>query len=213
MVKEGKIRKQKKLPTIKDDEVPYGLPGGWEWVRFGNVMHLIMGQSPPGTSYNKVGNGVPLINGPVEFGPKPLSKTIINQYTTSPNKMCKKGDLLLCVRGSTTGRTNIAGYDGCIGRGVASIRAYMYQQYLYLFILSKREHLLHLGRGIAFPSIKKDMLKLLLCPLPPLPEQKRIFTKYKKLMSLCDQLEANIEQSQKHSGKLLNAVIHEVLTG
>ncbi len=77
-----------------------------------------MGQSPPGDTYNENNEGVPLINGPVEFGPDPFSETIIGKFTTAPSKMCKKGDLLICVRGATTGRTNIAGFDACIGRGV-----------------------------------------------------------------------------------------------
>ena len=62
-----------------------------------------MGQSPP-SSYNKDKKGIPLINGPVEFEQDPFSKTVINQYTTKPTKMCEPGDLILCVRGSTTGR-------------------------------------------------------------------------------------------------------------
>ena len=45
--------------------------------------------------------------------------------------MCKEGDLLICVRGSTTGRTNIAGFDACIGRGVAAIRPFIFDKYIH----------------------------------------------------------------------------------
>ncbi|WP_062399214.1 restriction endonuclease subunit S [Methanogenium cariaci] len=119
LVKEGgTIKKQKVLPPVDLDEVPYELPeGGWVWTRLGDVSEIVMGNSPPGTTYNSTGNGCPLINGPVEFSFGPFGKTIETKYTTAPTKMCRKGDLLLCVRGSTTGRTNVAGFDSCIGRG------------------------------------------------------------------------------------------------
>jgi type I restriction enzyme S subunit len=79
---------------------------------------------PPGETYNKFGEGIPMINGPVEFSEGPFGKTVVNQYTTAPTNLCEEGDLLLCVRGSTTGRTNIAGFKACIGRGVAAIRPF-----------------------------------------------------------------------------------------
>jgi type I restriction enzyme M protein len=95
----------------------------WPRVRLGDAAEIIMGQSPPGESYNKDGIGIPLINGPVEFDNDQLGQSKVIQYTSQPTKLCKKGDLLVCVRGATTGRTNIASVDACIGRGVAAIRA------------------------------------------------------------------------------------------
>jgi type I restriction enzyme S subunit len=77
-----------------------------------------MGQSPPGETSNITGEGIPLINGPVEFTEGPFGKTVVNQYTTAPTNLCEEGNLLLCVRGSTTGRTDIAAFRACLGRGV-----------------------------------------------------------------------------------------------
>ena len=77
----------------------------WPLVKLGDFCEIVMGQSPSGTTYNKDGNGVPLINGPVEFGPEAFSETLITQFTTAPTKMCQKGDLILSEgsEGSTTG--------------------------------------------------------------------------------------------------------------
>ena len=50
----------------------------WPMVELGDVCEIVMGQSPPGETYNTDGQGVPLINGPVEFGPEPFSKTVVN---------------------------------------------------------------------------------------------------------------------------------------
>ena len=81
-----------------------------------------MGQSPKGENCNNTRQGIPLLNGPTEFGqncPDPI------QYTTEIRKKCLKHDLLFCVRGSTTGRMNWADQEYAIGRGLALIRHIM----------------------------------------------------------------------------------------
>lgn len=147
---------------------------GWRQLPLGNAAEVTMGSSPPGESYNDEGKGVPLVNGPVEFSEGDFGFTIQGKYTTEPTRICRTGDLLLCVRGSTTGRTNIAGFDACIGRGVASIRAREDQRFLNHFIRTQRQRLFALGNGSTFPSITQEQLVSLQVPLPPLPEQKRI---------------------------------------
>lgn len=92
---------------------------GWQRTKLGDMADLVMGQSPDGSTYNKTGNGLPLLNGPTEFGddhPTPA------QWTTNPKKRCQPDDLLLCVRGNTTGRMNRADQVYALGRGVAAIR-------------------------------------------------------------------------------------------
>ena len=139
----------------------------WPMVKLGEFCEIIMGQSPSGTTYNKVGNGVPLINGPVEFGPESFSETLINQFTTAPTKMCQKGDLILCVRGSTTGRMNIAGYSGCIGRGVAAIRSRTSQKWVNYVIHTLRDQIYRLGSGSTFPNVSRISIAEFPIPVPP----------------------------------------------
>ena len=115
----GLVRVQASAPSEMGE---FPIPQSWRWVRLGFVTNVLMGQSQPGETYNQRKEGIPLINGPVEFSEGPFGITVLNQYTTAPTKLCKKGDLLLCVRGSTTGRTNVAGFDACIGRGVAALQ-------------------------------------------------------------------------------------------
>ena len=146
----------------------------WPMVQLREVCDVVMGQSPPGHTYNVNGQGVPLINGPIEFGPDPFSQTVINQYTTEPTKMCRRGDLLLCVRGATAGRMNIAGYAGCIGRGVASIRSDKSQSWVNHVVNSMRDQIYRLGAGSTFPNIKKKDLANLPIPFPPLETQRAI---------------------------------------
>src|SRR5450432_4311407 len=129
------------------------MKAGWVTKKLGEVCEIIMGQSPDGDSYNVIGEGAPLINGPVEFSPGAFGKTTRTKFTTAPSKLCRKNDLILCVRGSTTGKMNIAGFDACIGRGVAAIRAKEYQPWINYFIRSKRNDIYSLGTGATFPNI------------------------------------------------------------
>lgn len=146
----------------------------WPFQPLGKISDIIMGQSPSGETYNKEGIGLPLINGPVEFGPYPFSKTVIKQYTSAPTKLCKKGDLILCVRGSTTGRMNIAGYDGCIGRGVAAIRSKNFQFWINFVINVFHEKIYRLGSGSTFPNVTSKTLASLMIPMPPQDIQSQI---------------------------------------
>ena len=120
--KAGERKKGCELLSVPDSNANFPAPTGWARKTLGTVANVVMGQSPPGDTYNKSGEGVPLLNGPVEFSPEPFGQQLANQYTTAPTNFCEKGDLLICVRGSTTGRTNVAGFRACIGRGVAAIR-------------------------------------------------------------------------------------------
>ncbi len=92
--------------------------GEWHEVTLGDVADIVMGQSPPGDTAS-VDNGLALLNGPTEFG---SYHPIPTQFTTDARKYAQPGDILFCVRGSTTGRMNWADQEYAIGRGVAAIR-------------------------------------------------------------------------------------------
>jgi type I restriction enzyme S subunit len=189
------------------------IPPSWKWVRLGFVTNVIMGQSPPGVTYNTHREGDPLINGPVEFSEGAFGITALNQYTTAPTKRCKKGDLLLCVRGSTTGRTNVAGFDACIGRGVAALQPLYADKFIRLFVWASREQIIEMGRGIAFPSVSRQQIEDLPTPLPPLAEQYRIVAKVDELSALCDKLETRLAANSTTRQQLLQSVLQEALGG
>ena len=184
----------------------------WSIKRLSEVAEIQMGQSPKGSSYNISGEGVPLINGPVEFGETPFSRTKRTKFTTEPTKMCREGDLILCVRGSTTGRMNIAGYDSCIGRGVASIRSEKYQDWINFFIHVNRETIYRLGSGATFPNVSGSMLAKLEIPIPPESEQKRIVAIMDEAFEGIDRAIANTEKNLANSRELFESYLNAIFT-
>lgn len=132
---------------------------------FDDVAKIVMGQSPEGDFVNKEGLGEPLLNGPTEFGlfsPTPV------QWTTTPKKMCEDGDVLFCVRGSTTGRMNFANQRYAIGRGLAAIRARRkhYHWCIKLLLDQYMQDILASATGSTFPNVCSDMISKLKIVVP-----------------------------------------------
>lgn len=146
-----------------------------------DIAEIIMGQSPEGESYNKEGIGVPLINGPTEFGE---THPITIQWTNKPTKYANNNDLLLCVRGSSIGRMNLANDTYCIGRGVAAIRplnAEVNSDYLYFLIEKNVTRILKNSTGSTFPNLSGAELKSFPIAIPNLNEQQLIGAFFRKI--------------------------------
>jgi type I restriction enzyme S subunit len=160
----------------------------WDWATLSQIAEIVMGQSPSGDTCNKEGKGIPLLNGPTEFGsyhPHPV------QYTTDPKKYAQTGDLLFCVRGSTVGRMNWAEQKYAIGRGIAAIRPCKYGKlapFIRALIELHLPQLLAATSGSTFPNISSNQLHNLPVYLPPLPIQRRIAD---ILGALDDKIEVN----------------------
>ena len=149
------------------------LPKGWTIGVFKDLAYIEMGQSPEGSTYNSDMVGMPLLNGPTEFTERYPRKI---QWTSKPSKICNEGDILICVRGSSTGRINISNDRYCIGRGVAAIRGNdksltLFLEYLIQYVVQK---ILILSSGSTFPSVDKATLSTIPISIPPLPEQQKI---------------------------------------
>ncbi len=200
--------------TPKELQELINLPHSWKWVKVESIADVSMGQSPPGESYNTNGNGIPLINGPVEFGPSPFSKTLLKKWTTSPTKMCKEGDLILCVRGSTTGRQNIAGFDACIGRGVASISAiYVSQRYIAYYFHFSEGKIFNMGTGTTFPSISNEQISSYPIPICALDEQHQIVQELESRITLIENLEKSISIGYRKAEAFRYAILKKAFEG
>lgn len=147
------------------------LPEGWEWKRLGDVAELIMGQSPPGDTYNEIDQGMPFLQGKSEFGD--ISPEHV-KYTTKPLKIAPTGSVLMSVR-APVGDVNIAGIDYCIGRGLASLSLHEGENVFLFYVLNYFKNKIEKrGTGSTFKAITKSKLHEFKIPLPPLETQRKI---------------------------------------
>lgn len=130
-----------------------------------DIARVTMGQSPKKEFVSSTQEGLPLLNGPTEFGsshPTPV------QWSTSFSKTAEPGDILFCVRGSTTGRMNWADQQYAIGRGIASISAINPQErhFVRAAIDLVLPELLAAATGSTFPNVSRLQLSELPVALP-----------------------------------------------
>jgi type I restriction enzyme S subunit len=141
-----------------------------DW-RTGNLpeeFEFIMGQSPPGSSFNENGVGVPMFQGNADFGFRFPNERI---YTTDPTRFAKKFDTLISVR-APVGAQNMALNDCCIGRGVAAFRYKLIKDgYTYAYF-KLRSLMVEIKKfddeGTVFGSISKSDFEALEIVIPPL---------------------------------------------
>lgn len=177
------------IPLLTDTS-----PKGWRIVRLGDVCTITMGQSPEGASYNNKGIGEPLLNGPSEFG---VRHPVAVQWTSQPVRFAEPGDILLCVRGATTGRKNMADGRYCIGRGLAAIRGKdgaAATEFLWFLLDVIVASLLANSAGSTFPNLPGEKLSQLPIALPPLSEQRHIAAILDDQMAAVERARAAAEQ-------------------
>ncbi|WP_213819011.1 restriction endonuclease subunit S [Garciella nitratireducens] len=211
LIREGKIRKPKKLPPIKEEEKPFAIPEGWEWVRLGEIALIKMGQSPKGDTVND-NEGMEFHQGKVYFGEKYLNKS--DKYTTNPKKVAQSGDILLSVR-APVGTINITDREVCIGRGLCAISGLgnIIKTYYFYTILALEEYLIKKATGTTFLAVTASTVNEMIIPLPPLAEQKRIVEKVDKLFALIDELDSNKEDLLEVINLTRNQVLQEAIQG
>lgn len=142
------------------------------YVALSEVAKIIMGQSPPSSTYNSEGNGLPFFQGKADFGDiYPRARV----YCSKPNKIAESGDILITVR-APVGPTNLNRERSCIGRGLAALRVgiNLDRNYLFYFLRYYEPQLAKAGTGSTFTAISREDLENIKFPLPPLPEQQRI---------------------------------------
>jgi type I restriction enzyme S subunit len=173
------------------EEYTYQLPKDWKWEKLGEVCNIIMGQSPPSTSYNTDGIGLPFFQGKAEF--TELYPTV-EKWCNAPNKIAEPNDVLLSVR-APVGTTNIANLRCCIGRGLASIRFENYK-YAFYFLRSIQQKLDSKGTGTTFKAISGETIRETWIPIPPKPIQQVIVSKIEELFSELDKGIENLRTAQ-----------------
>ncbi len=161
--------------------------------KLGSIARIIMGQSPPGTTYNEVGEGLPFYQGVVDFGNRYPSRRV---YCTAPTRIAEPGDILFSVR-APIGRVNIATEHCSIGRGLAVVRPHdpNDREFVEFVLCAGTSHLWDMfeGGGSVFGNARRDDLESLEIVWPAVQERRAIAT---ILGALDDKIELNHQMNQ-----------------
>ncbi len=194
LIKDGKIKKEKPLPEITEDEIPFEIPSSWKWVRLSEVINVRDGthDSP---KYRET--GIPLVTsknisgGRLDFSNvKYISREDANKINERSN--VDSGDILFAMIGSI-GNPVIVKKDRefCV-KNVALFKNYdkskMCIEYVYWFLYREQYVMKKNASGGVQSFISLKVFRNYLFPLPPLEEQKRIVAKIEELLPYCDQL-------------------------
>lgn len=187
------------------------LPLGWKWATVNEVSHVVLGQSPPGSSYNDVGHGIPFFQGKAEFGsfyPK------VRKWTTEPKKQAAAGSVLVSVR-APVGPTNIAPFDCAIGRGLAALHPLggIGTEYLLWAMRHTDNALTRQGTGSTFDAVTGTQLKTHYLPISPLDEQVRIIDAIEEHFSCIDAVESAAQTALIKLDTLRRTVLTAAFSG
>ncbi len=181
----------------------------WIEAELGEICNINMGQSPPSTTYNDRGDGLPFFQGKAEFT---LLHPKVKKWCNKPKKIAEVEDILLSVR-APVGATNIANVKCAIGRGLAAISYKPCMLFVLYFLKLIEKKLDEQGTGTTFRAISGAILKSQKIPLPPLPEQRAIVAKIEELFSELDNGIANLKAAKDKLEIYRQAVLKKAFEG
>jgi type I restriction enzyme S subunit len=217
LVIDGKSRKEKGLPNIKEEEKAFNLPGGWCWARLGSVIEFVNGYAFSSSDFCEIGIGVVKI-GDISDGE--IHSSSMSRVPASvvadldSNLKVRPGDMLIAMSGATTGKIgfNKLNETFYLNQRVGKISPILVsEQFLCVDLNTKVVENLRKSAGSAIPNLSTEQIKKIVLALPPLAEQQRIVAKVDELMALCDQLETHLANTESESLRLLEAVLQEAL--
>lgn len=206
LISEKKVKKEKSLPEISADEIPFDIPDNWRWCYVGDLFLHNTGkaQNSSGSTNGTIRKFITTSN--LYWGEFDFTKVKEMPFTDTELERCtvKKGDLLVC-EGGDCGRSAVWDYDEevCIQNHVHRLRPYrdvnIYYFY-YLFYLYKNTGRLR-GRGVAIQGLSNEAIHKVVLPLAPLEEQHRIVAKIEELLPYVDRYATAYEKLEQFNAK------------
>lgn len=193
LIKEGKLKKEKPLAPIADEEIPFDIPENWKWARVGSIGAWGAGSTPSRTNSSFYGGDIPwlktgdLTDGDVDTIPEKITQLALDKCSLKVNPV---GSVLIAMYGATIGKLGILTVPATTNQACCACSVFngMFNKYLFYFLMSRRDSFTKIAVGGAQPNISKEKIVNSLIPLPPLSEQKRIVAKVEELLVLCDKL-------------------------
>jgi type I restriction enzyme S subunit len=221
LIQERKIKKQKPLPPITKDEIPFEIPENWVWCRLREISVIGTGATPltSNDAYYKNGT-IPWITSSATnnlFVESPEQYITEKALKETNCKIYPAGTLVVAMygQGKTRGQVTELMFSAATNQACATITLHMndffLRKFVKLFFQKIYLEIRELAQGGAQPNLNMSKVSNTIIPLPPLAEQQRIVAKLDELMQYCDKLEASIKESQSQNELLLQQVLREAL--
>ena len=191
-----KIKKEKSLPPITDDEKPFEIPDTWAWCRLGEIGQWGSGATPSkaNRAYYQGGKIPWLVTGDLTDGdvtdiPGRITDLALEETSVRLNP---PGSVLLAMYGATIGKLGILQVASTTNQACCACQTMpgLYNRYLFYYLLSQRRAFQKRGEGGAQPNISKEKIVVTPFPLPPLAEQKAIVERVDELLKIVDAMKA-----------------------
>ncbi|ECJ2256215.1 restriction endonuclease subunit S [Salmonella enterica subsp. salamae] len=214
LVKDGKIKKQKPLPPISDEEKPFELPSGWEWCRLTDIGELARGKSKhrPRNDPALYANGeYPLVQtGDVarSGGCICTFSAMYNEVGLHQSRLWSKGTLCITIAANIAD-SGILEFDACFPDSVVGFTPYDKEIpviYFHYFMITIKSSLEKFAPSTAQKNINLDVLSQVFVPCPPLKEFLRIVGKTKMLLKQCEQIKLYFKSAQQTQLHLADAL-------
>ncbi|WP_295334355.1 restriction endonuclease subunit S [Flavobacterium sp.] len=223
LIAEKKLKKEKELPPITNEEIPFEIPEHWAWCRLGEICLKITdgthhsptntqsGEYKYVTAKNIKDEGIDLSN--ITYVNEKVHKEIFSRCNP------EKGDILYIKDGATTGIVTINNldeeYSMLSSVALLKLSNSLFNKYLMYSMRSPFYYQATRNEmyGVAITRVTLEKIKNAIIPLPPLNEQEQIVAKLEELMTFCDGLEKSIKESQRYNELLLQQVLREALQG
>ena len=211
LLREKRIKNDKPLTKVSEDEVTFEVPRNWTVVRVGEIGSWSAGATPSRSHPEYYGGNIPwlktgdLNDGDIINIPECITEEGVKHSSVRLNPI---GTVLMAMYGATIGKLGILQIEATTNQACCACICYegMWNKYLFYYLLSQRKNYIAMGAGGAQPNISKEKIINSVIALPPLAEQKRIVAKIEELMPF-------VEQYATASTKLnkLNATFPEMM--
>ena len=199
LIQEKKIKKEKPLAEISEDEIPFDIPESWKWARLSSVIELQSGQDMTPDKYNADHVGIPYITGASNIT---NGDVLINRWTESGKAFAYKGDILFTCKGTVGTMAVLQEPKVHIARQIMAIHPIGSISVYYIqIVLDTLVSSLKAAAKSIIPGIAREDILTSLISLPPLAEQMRIVAKIEKLLPLVDRYAASYRKLEQFNVK------------
>jgi type I restriction enzyme S subunit len=194
LIAQKKIKKEKALPDIKEEEVPFDIPENWRWEKVGNICDCGAGATPTRSDRRFYDDGTifwlktgELTDGYIYQCEEKITHLALEKCSLRLNK---EGDILIAMYGATIGKLGIVTFPLTTNQACCGCSPYkgIYNLYLFYYFMSAKKVLIGKAEGGAQPNISREKIRNSLIPLPPIEEQQRIVERLEAMLPLCEEL-------------------------